>query len=303
MGKGSIFTVQLPLGKEHLRSEEIVYDHLPSAAAASRLEEDTAHYPEAVNILPKKTKLPILLIVEDNPDMRAYMRGYLKRYYQVLEAIHGLEGWEEALRHIPDLIISDVMMPEMDGHELCARLKSDERTSHIPVILLTARVEITDKVKGLETGADDYLVKPFVAEELLVRVKNLISQRIKLRAHYQRELDLTLLRDKVSSADQQFMARINTIIDLHLSEAEYGIHHFAREVGFSHSQLARKLEGLTGLNPSHFIRSRRLLRARQLLEQKSGTISQIAYDCGFNNLSYFSRSFQSPVRPPSFGTH
>ena len=294
VGKGSIFTIMLPLGKEHLSREEIIHDDAPAEAPGTIVEEVTPYPPAsfADKPLKSKAKLPLILIVEDNADMRAYMRSYLVESYEVTDAVNGVEGWEEAIRQIPDLIISDVMMPEMDGLELCTRLKRDERTSHIPVILLTARVESADKVEGLETGADDYLLKPFVAGELLVRIKNLIIQREKLRAYYQQTFRFEMGKAGFTSADQVFISKINAIIDLHLSEAEYSIERFTREVGFSHSQLTRKLEGLTGLTPSLFIRARRLWHAKILLDQKSGTVSQIAYDCGFNNLSYFSRSFR-----------
>jgi signal transduction histidine kinase/DNA-binding response OmpR family regulator/ligand-binding sensor domain-containing protein len=288
---GTIFTICLLMGKEHLSAQDF----------AGTLRADTEQTISEVDLEPdaeqkRKSKIgknaPRILMVDDNRDVRYYIRGHLESLYQISESANGKEGLQTAIAQIPDLIISDVMMPEMDGFELCRRLKTDERTSHIPVILLTARATSEDKIGGLETGADDYLTKPFDIRELQMRIKNLMTQREKLRNHYLQTMKLESEKAVAASADQMFLAKINTIVEKHMADAEYSIELFVQEVGFSHSQLVRKLESITGLTPSLFIRSHRLLRARQLLDQKTGTISQIAFECGFNNLSYFSRSFE-----------
>ena len=289
---GTTFTVNLPLGIEHLTQNEIVSS---TSSPAATIEMDLLSETELgeKEHFQDKKGLPLIMIVEDNKDVRFYIRGHLDQSFRLIEASNGKVGFRTAIQKIPDLIISDVMMPGMGGFELCCKLKSDERTSHIPVILLTARAEMSDKINGLETGADDYLTKPFDAEELLARIKNLISQREKLRNHYLKTFSLELSNPNLTSVDQLFITKTNSIIEKHISDSEFSISDFAREVGFSHSQLIRKLEGLTGLKPSHYIRSYRLLQAKQMFDQKVGNISQVAYDSGFSNLSYFSRSFKA----------
>ncbi len=289
---GTSFTIKLPIRKVQIKASEKCKSltHPVQPMDIEPIFETDSNANEQ-NRFGKG--LPLIMIVEDSPDVRFHIRGYIESNYRIVEAVHGTEGLKKAIEKIPDLIISDVMMPEMDGFELCRKLKSDERTSHIPVILLTARAESQDKIDGLETGADDYLIKPFDAKELLVRIKNLISQREKLRNHYIKTFSLEYSNTKYSSIDQLFLGKVKLHIEEHLANSEYSISEFAREVGFSHSQLIRKLENLTGLKPSLFIRSYRLLRAKQMLDQKSGNISQIAYECGFSNLSYFSRSFKA----------
>ncbi len=289
--EGTTFTIWLPLGKEHLRKQDIITTAMPDTGQpVAELEMEPG---KSGNRKPKiRKKLPIILIVEDNSDVRFYIRGHLESSCSILEAANGNEGLQTAIEKIPDLIISDVMMPEMDGFEFCKKVKADQRTSHIPVILLTARAASQDKIDGLETGADDYVIKPFDARELQVRVKNLIAQREKLRIYYLQILNQGASDLKVISADETFLNKSIAVTEKHMADPDYSMEQFAGEVGFSHSQLVRKLESITGLSPSLFLRSRRLLRARQLLDQKAGNIAQIAYQCGFNNLSYFSRSFK-----------
>ncbi len=238
-------------------------------------------------------KSPLILIVEDNTDVRTYIRSHLDGDFQIIEAADGKTGLKEALNKIPDLIISDVMMPGMDGFALCKKLKSDERTGHIPLILLTARAALDDKIDGLETGADDYLIKPFEARELQVRIRNLISQRENLRDYFAKHLKLNPHEQSNLTLNQTFLHRAVQFIEQHLSDEQINVSHFAREMNYSHSQLTRKLEALTGMPPSRFIRSHRLLQAKKMLDHQAGNISQIAYECGFNNLSYFSRSFKA----------
>jgi DNA-binding response OmpR family regulator len=239
-----------------------------------------------------ENKASRLLIVEDTEDVRIYIRGLLQNDYQIEEAVDGQDGFEKAMKSIPDLIISDVMMPRIDGFALCEKLKTGERTSHIPVILLTARASEASKLEGLEIGADAYLVKPFNAKELQIRVKKLIKQRQKLRERFSRDITLSPKEISITSADERFLNRALEVIEKHMSDSEFGVNVFGKEVGMSHSHLHRKIKALTNQSPVELIRSIRLKRAANLLKQKYGNISEVAYATGFNSPTYFSDCFQ-----------
>jgi YesN/AraC family two-component response regulator len=212
--------------------------------------------------------------------------------YRILTAENGKEGLKKTIEEYPDLIISDVMMPEMDGFQLCKKIKSDERISHIPVILLTAKADLESKIEGLEFGADDYITKPFEAEELRVRSKNLIEQRKKLHEKFSRMLDVKPGELTANSVDKQFLERLLNVFETHVGQSDFSIADFAKEVGMSRSNLHRKLIALTNQPAHEFLRSLRLKRAAQLLQQDAGTISEIAYAVGFSNPSYFSKMFR-----------
>lgn len=242
---------------------------------------------------------PILLIVEDNTDLRVYIRSYLDQSYHIIEAENGKEGLKAAISHIPDLIISDVMMPEMDGYELSKHLKTDERTSHIPLILLTARASMESKIEGLETGADDFITKPFDAQELTVRVKNLINQRRKLTEKLMKKARekgvtnwLELSDSGINVMDQKFMQKALKVVEENLADPEFKIDHFSKAMALSHSQLYRKIHALTDQSPNKFIRSTRLQKAAEMIARHEANIAEIAYDVGFNNPSYFAACFK-----------
>jgi signal transduction histidine kinase/DNA-binding response OmpR family regulator/ligand-binding sensor domain-containing protein len=299
-GQGARFIVQFPL---------VPFDSAPVASLTSTdylVETDPANdnipatSDPLLQVLPENAPLPVLLLVEDNADLRHYIRAQVAKQYQVLESENGLQGWETALEHLPDLIISDWMMPEMSGIELCQRLKTDERTSHIPVVLLTALATTEGKMTGLETGADEYLTKPFDARELHLRIRNLIESRRKLRERFSREIRVQPTDITVTSADEQFLQRVMRIVEEHLGDSEFSAEQFCREVGLSRMQLHRKLTALTGQSAGDFIRLMRLKRAAQLLEAQSATVSEIAYEVGFNTLFYFSKCFKEQFGvPPS----
>ncbi|MCK6619424.1 MAG: response regulator [Calditrichaceae bacterium] len=322
-GRGAEFTILLPLGKGHLREEELLDEAkpLPFSPSLSKGEAEAIVFESdwgaqnsysspageggaggSAGIPGTGGESPILLIVEDNPDMRAYIRSQLLDYCQVLEAEDGQAGLDIASDTLPDLIISDVMMPKMDGYQLCERLKTDQRTSHIPVILLTAKSSGESKLEGLALGADDYLVKPFDSKELRVRVKNLIGQRRKLRERFGKEIKLQPKDIAITSADEKFLHRAMDIIDRYISDENFSVEQFGREIGLSRGQLHRKLKALTDQSPVDFIRAIRLKRAAQLLEKRSGTVAEIAYQVGFSDPSYFSRCFrqQFGVLPSEF---
>jgi len=206
--------------------------------------------------------------------------------------VNGKEGSEKALHEYPDLVISDVMMPEMDGFELCHKLKSDEKTSHIPVILLTAKADMESKIEGLEFGADDYISKPFEARELQARVKNLIEQRQKLREKFIQTIEINPGEIAATSIDEKFIKRLLDVFENHVAESDFSTENFAREIGMSRMHLNRKLQALTNQSTHEFIRLLRLKRAAQLLKQTTGSVSEIAYMVGFNNTSHFAKVFR-----------
>ena len=306
LGKGTTFIIRLPIEKAAYEDEEIVEIIAPPVSPEREKDRskpelmESEHLPLPSTKIDLKISLPILLMVEDNPDMRTYIHTNLENEYRILEAANGKEGFEKCAKAIPDLVISDVMMPEMDGFQLCAKLKTDQRTSHIPVILLTARAAAEDRIGGLETGADDYIIKPFNARELQVRVRNLIEQRRKLRERYRKEGILQPQEIAVTSTDQRFLQKALEIVEQHLSDEQFQVDKFGKEIGMSRALLYRKLRALTDCSPSEFIRSLRLNHAAQLLAQHSGNVTEIAFQVGFNNLSYFARCFRLQFGvPPS----
>ena len=295
--QGTTFTINLPLGKAHLKKDEIVKriktdDEEKVASILSTSETDNNEDIKKIQFPIMTKDLPSVLIVEDNADMRRYIKYRLKESYKILEAEDGYNAHSMALKHMPDLIISDIMMPRLDGMELCEKLKTDERTSHIPLILLTARAESKDKINGLHSGADDFIAKPFDADELLARVDNLIKQRKRLREKYSKSFFNYSEHTEFTNVDQKFLQNAFNIINKHISDPDFSVENFSKAIAFSRYQLHRKIKALTNLSISGFIRSIRLKQAERMLAVHTGNISEIAYECGFNNLSYFSRSFK-----------
>jgi len=301
-GLGSTFTVELPLGSEAYPEQEIA---VSSGLVPAFANQATGAAPDASATTASPSATPktdpecnagelgtIVLVVEDNADVRAYIREHLETSYRVIEAVDGADGLEQARQFIPDLIVSDVMMPRLDGNQMCHALKTDERTSHIPVILLTARAALDDKLVGLKTGADDYLTKPFNAVELLARVENLITLRCRLREMWQRTVVLKPCEIAGTSLDQAFLEKALAVVEAHLEDEDFSIEEFAHSVGMSRSQLHRKLHALTNQSASLFLRSVRLQRAAALLRQNTGTVGEIAYQVGFSSQAYFTRCFQ-----------
>jgi YesN/AraC family two-component response regulator len=230
--------------------------------------------------------------VEDNADLRHYLRSCLSDRFTVLESKDGEEGYTKALEEVPDLIISDLMMPVMDGIQLTKKLKQEEKTSHIPVILLTAKADVLTKLEGLKTGADDYITKPFSQDELVTRAHNLITIRKNLQKKYSGQLQLLPSQIEVDSMEDRFVKKVMTIIEEHLDDPSFGVEVLAEEAAMSNTQLYRKLKSVTGFTPNEVIRNTRLERAASLLRQRAGNIADIAYKVGFNNLSYFSKCFK-----------
>jgi YesN/AraC family two-component response regulator len=197
-----------------------------------------------------------------------------------------------AISSIPDLIISDIMMPEKDGYELTKEIKQNTLTNHIPIILLTAKAELHDKIYGLDTGADDYLTKPFYKIELLTRIRNLIEQRKNLKQKYSHKNILSLEHLPTISRDQDFIKKLQKVIEKHFSDESFSVQILQNEMGISRTQLHRKLKALTNKSASELIRTIRLEKAAEMISNKTGSISEIAYLCGFSDPSYFSRVFK-----------
>jgi signal transduction histidine kinase/DNA-binding response OmpR family regulator len=289
--KGTKFIIALPL-TESLYENFIVrkgqHEKSPPPIIIKKKEELIDD--EAEN---ESSSKPSVLIVEDNDDLRKFIKDNVGSQYSVLEAENGKTGLDKALELIPDLIISDVKMPEMDGIELCKKIKTDEKTSHIPFILLTARSTLGNKLEGLETGADDYITKPFQISELQVRVNNLIEQREKLRKRFRKEIVLEPKDIAISSTDEKFLVRIMELLEKNVSNEDFTVDEFAKQIGISRMQLHRKLHALTDQSASEFIRNFRLKRGMKLLSAKKGNISEIAYEVGFSNPSYFAECFKN----------
>lgn len=246
--------------------------------------------------VPDDGSLPTVLVVDDNDDMRRYIRTLLADKYFVTEAADGESGLQVAHDTIPDIIVSDVMMPVMDGLEFCRRIKDDTMTSHIPVILLTARSTEEQQLEGLGSGADDYMTKPFSAQLLLARIDNLLKSRRKLRLIFHGkaggEAMLKEENEKLSPLDKKFFDRLKETISLHLSESDIKVEDIGAEIGLSRVQLYRKLKAITGLSPNELLRQMRLQKAHELLMHSDLPVSTIAYDTGFSSPGYFSKCFR-----------
>ncbi|MCB0586793.1 MAG: helix-turn-helix domain-containing protein [Phaeodactylibacter sp.] len=239
--------------------------------------------------------VPSILLVEDNADVIRYLSSCLGEAYRLLIAPNGREGLEMAITNMPDLVISDIMMPEMDGYDLCSRLKEDERTSHIPIILLTAKADRRSKIDGLKCGADAYLAKPFEEEEMHIRIQKLLELRRRLQAHYRARLTGEEGGGREEEAEipaDPFLEKVRAIIESHLHDNNFSVGQLCREAGMSHSQLHRKLSALTGQSATYFIRYLRLQHARKLLKDPALTVAAVAYDTGFSDPDYFSKVFR-----------
>ena len=283
-----VFMVTLPVLKDQFTIDERVENPINISQSNYKSVEGIEDEP----LQPIDEDLPILLVVEDSSDIRTFIKSSFKNNYQVVEAENGKIGIEKAIELIPDIIISDVMMPFVDGIDLTSQLKQDERTSHIPIVLLTAKVEDEDQYLGLQTGADDYITKPFKIKLLQTKVKNLIITRKKLQERYSQELVLTPKDIAISNFDEKFFEKIQMVLNDNLTEASFNVDDFSNALGMSRMQLHRKLKALTGLTTTEFVRSQRLKLASTLLKKSDANISEIVYMVGFNDHSYFTKCFK-----------
>lgn len=308
-GNRTSFTVALLKGTSHFNQTHVTrssVNHTPAVRKPFNTVESAG--PVANNAQSSKDKKYVVLLVEDNPDVRLFIRGTLENYYEIIESINGAAGWECALEHIPDLIICDVMMPVMDGFTLCNKLKTDERTNHIPTILLTAKSSAPSHINGLKMGADIYLTKPFSIEVLLLQVENLLNARKRIRDHYNQQLKTNYTstgliplsrldnddeaQNLLSAFDNKFLCKVIKIIEEHLDSEEFNVSTLAKAVAMSQPVLYKKLNALTGMSVNDFIKSIKMNKATILLKSKRYTVNEIAYMLGFSDRKYFSKEFK-----------
>ena len=310
LNKGSTFIVILPITNRaefESSSKEGEYQQMHSGLQDIRLRPDKGAV-ESSN-RDHQDKCLRLLVVEDSKDVASYLGSLLSEHYRIDNAWNGAQGLEMAVRIVPDLIISDVMMPVMDGFSMCQRLKKDMRTSHVPIIMLTARNEASSRMEGLKSGADAYLGKPFNKEELFVRVNKLIELRQHLRESYRRMAADPALVTQRQVVDEQshsndleytFLQTVAQVLEENLSDDEFGVQELCQTLGMSRSQLYRKFSALTDTSVNQFIQNLRLNKARLLLRSSDLNVSEVAYDTGFKNPSHFSRLYASRFGiPPS----
>ncbi len=289
IGKGTTFTVKLPVTRnapiESRETKESDKTLLTTGITSS-------NYLKSENkTITADGHLPILLVVEDSEDVSQYLTAILQNEYQVTRAENGEAGLEKALKIIPDIILSDVMMPEMDGISMLEKLKSDFRTSHIPVVMLTAKADIDSRLIGLERGADAYLAKPFNENELHIQLKNLIEQRKKLHERYASLSQFPETHDLAIKTEDAFMIKVRQILENNLSNEDFSIDHLCRELAVSHAQLYRKFKSISNHTIADYFKLIRLHEAKKLLSNSDLNITQIAFAVGFKNLSHFSREF------------
>jgi DNA-binding response OmpR family regulator len=289
---GVEFVVTIPLGEEHLTSEEIADDVPEEKLITAELTQEEEDAPPAPIV--SAGSHPKIVVAEDDQEIREFLHHELSSDFDVIACVNGREALAEALKKLPDLVLSDIMMPEMDGNTLCSTLKSNPQTNHIPVILLTAKNRDEDYLEGLETGADAYVTKPFNMDILRRTIINLISTRQHLRLKYGRNDQLEEKVDKIEmkSPDEKLLERVMATINQNLNNADLSVDMIAEEVGISRVHLHRKMKELTNQTPHDFIRNLRLKQAARLLSRKGQNITEVMYRCGFNSTTSFSTMFK-----------
>ncbi|OJJ14306.1 hypothetical protein BKI52_43280 [marine bacterium AO1-C] len=290
--QGTSFTVKLPLTQKesHASITDSALPSLPQVPASGIATQDL---PEQMADTTKNT----LLVVEDNPELREFIVSELSSIYHVLSAKNGAEGIDLALKNVPDLIVSDVMMPKVDGFELVKTLRQNQVTSHIPIIILSAKSSFESKITGLEIGGDDYLTKPFSAKELLLRVRNMLDRRDRLREVLTQSISIPAIATKpkkrgISSKEDTFLEKAVEIVEQNLRNPAFDVAFFCQEIGMSHSSLFRKLKALTNMTIMEFVRTIKLKKAAELLQQTEDKVEDVAFQAGFNDISYFNKCFK-----------
>lgn len=292
-GEGSRFTIVLPLsqaGELSTSKSQQPYSSVVEISSTEEVPNQARHIDDLV--LPDEAARPEVLIIDDNSDIRSYLRRALSSTYKVSEAVDGKSGLEMARRIVPDLVISDIMMPVMDGLEFCSQLKQDKAISHIPVILLTARSLDEQRAEGYKHGADAYIAKPFSLELLLSRIDNLIESRKKLSQMFSNTDENGVYEKLSNETDKTFVTQLRKIIQENLGNSEFNVERIGDEIGLSRVQLYRKVKALTGHSPVEMLRKARLMRARHLLRTTEKSVSEVAYAVGFSTPSYFSKCYK-----------
>ena len=308
-GKGSDFIVVIPREQEGdsqvIHNDVDIVDNSVNASASTGknvVDESVLQYIDdgdrsrgkVQQLVNENTNRPTVLVIDDNTDIRQYERTLLQDEYIVLEAADGKEGLAVALKEVPDLVICDVMMPVMDGLEFTKQLKTNTATSHIPVIMLTAKNLEEHRAEGYEHGADSYITKPFHSKVLLARIENLLRQRQLLKNLYQgtKEAEKEISEAHLENRDKQFLKQLQAIIQKNLSDSEFGVEDMGQQIGLSRVQLYRKVKAMTGSSVVDLLRKARLAKARRLLETRSMSVSEVAYEVGFSAPSYFTKCFK-----------
>lgn len=291
-GKGSTFTIHIPVRQKgevtNQPTEKI--EQLVEPSSAQEVPNQARHIDELIQ--PYQTDKPEVLIIDDNIDIRTYLRSVLSEKYNVSEAANGKAGLELARKIVPDIVLSDIMMPVMDGLAFCQQLKTDKAISHIPVILLTARSLDEQRAEGYEHGADAYLSKPFSLRLLLSRIDNLIESRKKLNQTWSKGVEDDEIGNISNEIDKSFLKQLRKIIQENLANSDLSVEQIGDEIGLSRVQLYRKVKALTGYSPVEIVRKARLTRARHLLQTTERTVSEVAYAVGFSTPSYFSKCYK-----------
>ena len=308
-GKGSDFIVVIPREQEGdsqvIHNDVDIVDNSVNASASTGknvvdesvlqyIDDGDRSHGKVQQLVSENTNRPTVLVIDDNTDIRQYERTLLQDEYIVLEAADGKEGLAVALKEVPDLVICDVMMPVMDGLEFTKQLKTNTATSHIPVIMLTAKNLEEHRAEGYEHGADSYITKPFHSKVLLARIENLLRQRQLLKNLYQgaQEAEKEISESHLEDRDKQFLKQLQAIIQKNLSDSEFGVEDMGQQIGLSRVQLYRKVKAMTGSSVVDLLRKARLAKARRLLETRSMSVSEVAYEVGFSAPSYFTKCFK-----------
>jgi signal transduction histidine kinase/ligand-binding sensor domain-containing protein/DNA-binding response OmpR family regulator len=286
LGKGSIFTVTIP-AKQHLQEEIISQSKNKDIKTEEQSPEEEAIFEE------QRRKLPLMLVVDDNEDFRNFISALFTDSYRILKAEDGEMAFQIILDKMPDLIISDVMMPKMDGFELCKKVKQDIRISHIPIILLTAKAGDENKYRGLESGAEDYIAKPFNMEMLSLKVARIVERQKKTREQFKSKVDITTNEVEITSMDEKFVKKAVALVEANISSSEFLVEDLCREMGMSRVYFYKKILSLTDKTPSEFIRFIRLKRAAEFLEKSQLFVNEVAFQVGFNDPKYFRKYFKA----------
>ncbi|TFF38524.1 hybrid sensor histidine kinase/response regulator transcription factor [Mucilaginibacter psychrotolerans] len=287
--RGSSFIIKLPVA---ISADKQIVTLADEEADSENLADVPHHESKATPKQEHTNKMPVVLLVEDNDDFRFYLKDNLKDIFFLIEASNGREGWQKALSQHPDIIVSDISMPEMSGIELCQKLKNDKRTSHIPVVLLTALTGEAEQVKGLEIGANEYMTKPFNFEILISKIKNILTLRDTYKRTYKKQMDVQLQETPLQNEDEKLLRSIVEYIELNIANDSLSVEELSRQMNMSRGSLYNKVLMLTGKSPIEFIRAIRLKKAVYLLEHSQMTISQICYEVGFNTPKYFTKLFK-----------